>query len=103
MFYDYDDKSAENEEHMIPYFTRKVEKYELRRQGVRIVRRLPDLQQIARADRLQPGGPEGQQQRGTPPGQRRTLLRLLQYGDVEPIELSHLIDIMAGWFEYGVS
>ena len=43
-----------------------------------------------RGDRLQPDGAEGLQQRGAPPGQRRTLLRLLQYGDVEQIELSHL-------------
>ena len=64
--------------------------HELRRQGVRILRRLRHLQQIARKDRLQPDGAEGLQQRGAPPGQRRTLLRLLQYGDVEQGELVYI-------------
>ena len=59
--------------------------HELRREGVRLVRRLPDLQLIDREDRRQPDSAEGQQQRGAPLVQRRTLLRLLQYGDVEPM------------------
>ena len=53
---------------------------------MRLVRRLPHRQQIAREDQLQRDGAEGLQQRGAPPGQRRNLLRLLQYGHVEQIE-----------------
>ena len=71
--------------------------HELRRQGMRIVRRLPHLQQIAREDRLQPDGAEALQQRGAPNGHHHTLLRLLQYGDVEPghnkyIRASRILD-----------
>ncbi|MFM7978472.1 MAG: hypothetical protein ACKPKO_04075, partial [Candidatus Fonsibacter sp.] len=110
-FYDYDER-AEKEKDMIQYFDRQVENYKLQDKKAnrsiddanfitkewfmicvgtswRLVRRLPHLQQIAREDRLQPDGTECLQQRGAPPGQRHTLLRLLQCGDVEQIEESH--------------
>ena len=72
------------EKHRRRQLFHKREAHELRRQGLRIVRRLPHLQHIARGDQLQPDGAEGLQQRGAPPGQHHTLLRLLQYGNVEP-------------------
>ena len=48
--------------------------HRLRRQGVRVVQGLPDLQQSPHEDRLQSDRADGQQQRSPPPGQYNTVV-----------------------------
>ena len=59
--------------------------HELRRQSVRVARRLPVLQQSGREDILQFDCAQGQQQWALPPKQYHTILRVLYYRQVKQI------------------